>query len=311
MKKNIRLELAMEEDATQIRDLMIEVERDEAARWYEEGERPFIPGFDSAAMQKYHMWDGNYFKVLKDEVLVGVVLVSHTGREHARIDRLYISPTGQGSGTGSKVLELVEQLYPKVILWTLDTTQKSPRNHHFYEKNGYSLVSENEEERYYEKVIGERTSENEEFIVGKDFQKVNFRNCNLENTDFYGGSLKKTHFTNMNLSQQTYQNSNLRNNRFTNTNMSGSVLADSNLNNIEICHVSLAGAHIHDTNLGWYETKKVPLVMDNCELIDSRIINSNLKNLAIENCNMDGMTINGFLVTELLDFYQKPKNCKK
>lgn len=50
----IKLEVATEVDAEQIRDLMVNVEEDEASKWYTDGERPYIPGFDSIAMQQYH-----------------------------------------------------------------------------------------------------------------------------------------------------------------------------------------------------------------------------------------------------------------
>ncbi|MFX3635173.1 MAG: hypothetical protein ACE3L7_10635 [Candidatus Pristimantibacillus sp.] len=62
MNNQIDLEAATEADAESIRDLMVIVEEDEMLRWYSNGERPFIPGFDSVSMQKYHAKSGNYFK---------------------------------------------------------------------------------------------------------------------------------------------------------------------------------------------------------------------------------------------------------
>jgi GNAT superfamily N-acetyltransferase len=303
MNEIIRLEKATEIDAEQIRDLMIKVEKDETNRWFDIGERPYIPGYDSIEMQKYHMWDDKYYKILSDERLIGVILITYTGREHARIDRLYIDTNVQSKGIGTRVIELIEKTYPNVKVWTLDTTQKSPRNHHFYEKNGYRLVGENEEERYYQKIIGESKNHSNEFVIGENFDNKNFRSCKLQNTDFYNVNLKDSHFTNMNMSNGTYQNSNLSHSRFTNTNISKSVLGDSNMSNVEICHVSLAGAHFHDTNLGRGE-KKTPLVIERCELINSRIMNSNLQNLSIDNCNIEGMKIDGILVSDLLASYK-------
>ena len=74
------------------------------------------------------------------------------------------------------------------------------------------------------------------------------------------------------------------------------------MNKIEICHASLADAYIHDTNLEFQE-KKVPLTIERCELINSRIIDSNLQNLSICNCNIEGMTIDGILISDIIKLY--------
>ncbi|MBU3143789.1 hypothetical protein [Clostridium sp. CF012] len=58
MNEKIRLEAALDTDAKQIRNMMIYVESDETDRWYDNGERPFIPGYNSIDMQKY-----NYFQI--------------------------------------------------------------------------------------------------------------------------------------------------------------------------------------------------------------------------------------------------------
>ena len=152
-------------------------------------------------------------------------------------------PEYQGLGIGSKVLKLIEERFPSVKVWTLDTMQQSPRNHHFYEKNGYKLSSEDEEERYYCKVIDEST-------------------------------------------------------------LSNSIFGDSNMSKVEICHSSLSEAYIHDINLD-VDKDKSHIVMERCELTNSKIIDSNLQNVKLENCNIDGMTINGVKVTDMLECYKK------
>ena len=76
-------------------------------------------------------------------------------REHARIDKFYVLPEYQGMNIGSTVIKLIEDLLHMVKVWTLDIIQESPRNHHFYEKNGYKLASEDNEERYYCKILDE------------------------------------------------------------------------------------------------------------------------------------------------------------
>lgn len=306
----IKLEVALEADAEQIRDLMIRVERDETDRWYDNGERPFIPGYDSVDMQKYHMWDKKYYKIMYDNALAGVLLISYTGRDHARVDRFYIDPAFQNKKLGSRVISLMEEMYPMVRIWSLDTIQKSTRNHKFYEKNGYKKVEEDEEERYYCKIIEDLTDNSETHFLGENLSNRNFHDCNMENVDIYYVNMKKAKFTNISLEESLYQNANLSGARLTNLNMSKTVLGDSNLSQIEICHVSLSDAYIHDNNLGFQESKK-PLTIERCELTNSKIIDSNLHNVSICNCNTEGMTIDGVLVSELMEVYRLSINFKK
>ncbi|TDQ36620.1 GNAT family N-acetyltransferase [Aureibacillus halotolerans] len=307
MKGKVQLVRANEDDAEAITKMMVSVENNERKRWYEDGDGPYIPGFDSVDMQKYHQWNEAYFKILFDGELSGVILISHTGREHARLDRLFIDPSWQDKGIGSTVITLIESMYPQVKLWTLDTFQKSTRNHHFYEKMGYKLAGEDEYERYYFKTIEEESHNQDEYTCDKNFNHHNFRHCNMQNVDFYSVNLQGAHYTNMNMSHVVYQNSNLSHNRYTNTNMSHSVFGDSNMNATEICHVSMAGAYLHDIKLGTGKDK-IPLVMERCELMGSSILDSNLQNLSIVNCNLEGMTIDGIHVSELLEVYKKQQS---
>ena len=298
----IRLEVALETDAEQIRNMMVVIESDETDRWYDNGERPFIPGYDSVDMQKYQMWDKKYYKIIYKEILAGVLLISYTGREHARVDRFYIEPTFQNKGIGSKVITLMEEIYPMVKIWSLDTIQKSTRNHNFYEKNGYEKVGEDENERYYCKRRDEPINDLNRFHSNEDFSNQNFRQSNMKKVDVYECNMWKSSFSSVNLQEAIYQNTNLSKTRFTNVNMSSSVLGDSNMSNIEICHASLADAYIHDTNLD-FQKEKVPLTIERCELINSKIVSSNLQNLSIYNCNIEGMTIDGILVSDLINLY--------
>lgn len=310
MEKVLRLEVATEADAESIRSLMVEVERDETSRWYEKDERPIIPGYNSINMQTYHTWNNNYYKIMYDAVLIGVILIAYTGREHGRIDRFYIKPNIQNKGIGSKVLGLIEAMYPMVKIWTLDTAQKSLRNHKFYEKNGYIKMGEDEQERYYQKLVNTSLKSTFKTQENSDLSNQNFRECRMDNIDVYDTSINNTTFTNVNSQSILFQNSNMTKSRFTNVNLSDTVFGDSKMTHVEICHVSLAGAFIHDTNLGW-QGKKEPLRLERCELMESSISDSNLKNVSISNCNIEGMTIDGILVTELIQVYRDITNGKR
>jgi GNAT superfamily N-acetyltransferase len=304
MNKEVKLELVLNEDAQKIRDIMVEIREDETLRWFENGNEPFIPGYNSIDMQRYHTWDNKYYKIIYHGNIIGVTLISHTGREHARIDRLYMLPEYQGMGIGSTVLKLIEDLFPIVKVWTLDTIQESHRNHNFYEKNGYKLVSEDDEERYYCKTLAENIYDADSYWHLKDLSYTNFRECNISYADLYESNISNSRFSNSNLLGNIYLNSYLANSRFTNVNMDNSIFADSKMNKVEICHVSMSEAYLHDINLD-VDKDKCNILVERCELANSKIVDSNLQDVKIENCNMDGMTINGVKVLEMLKYYKE------
>ncbi len=302
--KDIKLERVLEEDLEKIRDIMVKIFKDETLRWFKDGHEPFIPGYNSIDMQRYHTWDNKYYKVIYNENLIGVTLISYTGKEHARIDRLYIIPEYQGIGIGRKVINIIEDMFPTVKIWTLDTIKESTRNHEFYERIGYKLIEDDDEERYYIKILNKNIYDSSKYIRYKDISYSNFRECNMESSDLYESNMSNSRFSNTNLSKNIYSNSNLRNNHFTNVNMNGSIFADSRMNEVEICHVSLLKAHIHDINLDVKE-ENTNVIIERCILNNSQIVDSDLRDLKIENCNIDGMTIDGIKVSELIDCYNK------
>lgn len=110
MNKELRLEPISINDAVEIRDIMVKIVEDEALRWFKNGEKPYIPGYNSIEIQKYHTWDNKYYKIIYGNSIIGVILIYHTGKEHARIDRFYILPEYQNLELGSRVIKLVEEL---------------------------------------------------------------------------------------------------------------------------------------------------------------------------------------------------------
>lgn len=69
--------------------------------------------------------------------------------------------------------------------------------------------------------------------------------------------------------------------------------------------MTLGGVQFKDTSLG---DEKEPILFDNCDLQDSVIHNSNLKNIEIENCDIAGMKVNGIPMEKLLALYNKVKS---
>ncbi|WP_051507382.1 GNAT family N-acetyltransferase [Saccharibacillus sacchari] len=303
--KELRLQQASLQDAEEIRWLMIEVEADEKRRWYTGDERPFIPGFDSVHMQRYHARTGRYDKIMYQGTLAGVVLVSTTGREHARIDRLYLRPSCQGAGIGSLVLDLIERKYPQVTDWSLDSIRNSPRNLHFYEKNGYVRSGEDEAYVYYVKKRAvnsesldrpdsrrEALTENEhkttisaatnpELVANRSFTKADFRDCDLTDTDFMGCNLSRSSYSRLHMAEASFSDCNLSKCKITNANLRGMTIGDSTLDEAEICHASLNGIYIHDVHVD-----ETPPLLERCELPLTKMTDCNLSYSALQNVRL-------------------------
>jgi len=101
-------------------------------------------------------------------------------------------------------------------------------------------------------------------------------------------------------------------------------ITNANLSDLEIEGAQIGGAYIH--NIGgppeghpMYDPnfKQRPVVFEDCNLQGSSIINCYLKRVSISNCNLSevsisdcnlsGMLINGILVEDLLEKYNKDK----
>lgn len=296
----VSLKLISKEECTEIKNIMIRIFEDEKSRWFGDGE-PYIPGYNSEYMQNYHRRGENYYKILFDGLTAGVILISHTGREHGRIDRFYILPEFQGISIGSKVLKIIEEMNSDIKIWTLETTNRSPRNRHFYLKNGYEIVGEDQEDVYFSKSIGDKTHHEKDYLISMNYTGKNFRECTMVDCDFYHMQLSDSFFSHMNMSRNVYQNINLENTKFSNTNMTNCIVGDSNMADFELCHSSIAGANFHDLN---QDSTRTDVLIERCNLEKSSIRDCHLKDVSIENCETSGMTIDGIDVRKMIEAYK-------
>jgi uncharacterized protein YjbI with pentapeptide repeats len=79
--------------------------------------------------------------------------------------------------------------------------------------------------------------------------------------------------------------------------LSGSVFSDINMSGSTFENINLSGASIDDANMSGWRVSKV-------NLAGLKLANANLAGAAIADCRLDGMTIDGILVTDLLDAYR-------
>lgn len=150
---NITIEKATILDAEKLTEIMKRTFDEEARRWITNEEtvdhniQP--PGYASIEMTKYMIEELAYYKIRYKEEIVGGVIVTLTGKNFGRIDRIFIDPNYQGKKIGSRALDLIEEEFPAIRAWDLETSSRQVNNHHFYEKKGYENSFRTQEEFGY------------------------------------------------------------------------------------------------------------------------------------------------------------------
>ncbi|MDC6155435.1 GNAT family N-acetyltransferase [Bacillus sp. RA(2023)] len=305
----ISIEKATILDAEKLTEIMTKTFDEEAKRWLSvQGDvidyniQP--PGYSSVEMMKYSIEELDSFKVIVDEKIIGGIIVTISGKSYGRIDRIFVDPVYQGKGIGSFVIKLIEEVYPSIRIWELETSSRQINNHYFYKKMGYEIIFKSEDEYCYVKRITVDSAE-EDLIKNKDMKNSQYENCNLANTEYYQVNLKNGSFVGSNMMNLKMSNCNVSQSNFRNINFRNSSYADLNLSGSKFDFVTLGGVQFKDTNLG---EDKDPISFNRCDLEGSTISNSNLKNIEIENCDISGMKINGIPVENLLELYNKVKS---
>lgn len=300
----ITIERAAITDAEKLTEIKKRTFDEEAKRWLPNQDNIIDnniqpPGYSSIEMTKYMIKELEYFKVLQDKETIGGIIITISGKSFGRIDRIFVDPNYQGKGIGSRVINLVEEEFPYVRTWDLETSSRQINNHYFYEKMGYRTTFESEDEHGYQKKI-ETSSEEESLVENKDISSIQYVNCDMAKTDCYGVNLEGSSFSNSSLMNSHISNCNLSHSRFQNINLRNSLYADLNLSNSEMILVTLGGVSFIDTNLG---DENMPISFERCDLEGSKFSNSNLRNVEIQKSDLTGMKIDNVPVEKLIDAY--------
>lgn len=113
------------------------------------------------------------------------------------------------------------------------------------------------------------------------------------------------------VSGSKFQDVNLADSEFENVNMSGTRLHDINLSDVSISAANLGGAQFR--HLGpapdpsGKQARQRPVTFEEAQLCDSTFTKVDLSNVKIVNCTIEGMTIDGVLVTDLLAAYKNAR----
>lgn len=100
------------------------------------------PKYDSLEDLLVAISKAKYYTISYNDNIVGGFSLYDMGSQHFELGSIYIDPEYQGKGIGQQAISYMEQSYPEVRKWTLDTPYLSFRNHHFYEKMGYIKIGE-------------------------------------------------------------------------------------------------------------------------------------------------------------------------
>lgn len=102
----------------------------------------YPPGIESLDWHKSEIEKGHYYKIRYDGEIAGGICVIPSVNDLIKLKYFFISDIYQNKGIGSTTMELIEKKYSNARAWGLVTPYKAYRNHHFYEKFGYSKVGE-------------------------------------------------------------------------------------------------------------------------------------------------------------------------
>jgi GNAT superfamily N-acetyltransferase len=88
-----------------------------------------------------------YYKITHLDKIIGGIKLFDLGNNHFNLGTIYIDPVYQNMKISTKAIKFIEEEYPDVKIWSLDTPYKSYRNHYLYEKLGYVKVGEERPEQ--------------------------------------------------------------------------------------------------------------------------------------------------------------------
>lgn len=112
------------------------------------------PGYSSVKWQTDMIGRASaYWKILLDEELIGGAIVISHPRGRYYLARIFIDPDHHRRGLGLRTMRLLFDAYPEARLWNLETPPWNTRTRAFYEKLGFEIIRETEDDVFYKKVM--------------------------------------------------------------------------------------------------------------------------------------------------------------
>ncbi|WP_371805994.1 GNAT family N-acetyltransferase [Candidatus Lokiarchaeum ossiferum] len=136
------LPINLTEDLPKLTEVMKRAFNDDARRFNNKPEGDGPPGYDDGNFYRKWSPQSNGFKIVFQNKIVGAILVFPNSKGKSYLGNINIDPQYQNLGFGTKLIQFIERKFPLSKLWVLDTPSWATRNHHFYQKNGYSKTKE-------------------------------------------------------------------------------------------------------------------------------------------------------------------------
>ncbi len=137
----VSISKAKEEDASVLTNISIITFDDDSKRFFNK-ERGGPPGYDSIDEQARRIKHHIYYKICDNDNIIGGIVLTKLEESHMELTQIFLSPHYQNHGIGQDIMRMLEEMYPNINKWSLDTPSVCVRNHHFYEKIGYKKANE-------------------------------------------------------------------------------------------------------------------------------------------------------------------------
>lgn len=112
------------------------------------------PGYDLAEWQAVMMRRATaYWKILLDEVLIGGVIVFTYPSGRNYLARIFLDPVYHRQGLGERAMAVLMAQYPNARSWQLETPPWNTRTRAFYEKLGFRIIRQTEDDLFFRKDI--------------------------------------------------------------------------------------------------------------------------------------------------------------
>lgn len=132
----ITLEKASINDAQVLHALQIKCFRPLLDKYNDHDTNPSCEPLDKTLSRINDPLKGIY-KILRDHVLVGGIVIKYTNPETLFLGPIFIDPAFQNQKIAQKALKLIEDLFPEIHFIELASIVKEKRSIHLYEKMGY------------------------------------------------------------------------------------------------------------------------------------------------------------------------------
>ncbi|TET46027.1 pentapeptide repeat-containing protein [candidate division TA06 bacterium] len=116
-----------------------------------------------------------------------------------------------------------------------------------------------------------------------------FDNLNMSNSHFHNINLSDTNFDDINMSKVTFHN----------INMSDGTLDCINMGGVKFIHIGPA------PDEDGKQERQRPITFEEMMLCDSKFNKVDMSGVEIKECNIEGMKIDGILVSEMIKAYKK------